>query len=518
MEPFLDDKYELQFSCEDSEAHSDYTRSPTKGSFFYGREIPLGVQLGIIRDLFRTTSNRIITETRYATHDEIIELLRACTVLREGYYRRNYLKEDNKNNPTNLLGDSPECDHLQIGIRKFQKPKKDYGKIFEKDEPGCWVLGIVEALKTNKPDSFSRGEIFYCTVPNGTHHTLLPIIAKYCRRDKEIRSGIKILPSEDIKNYLLGGKNVKKKGTAPEKLNISIINSGWSQLLQHIDQIHYNHEELPLKLMEYIWHQKHKEDMMEGLERCFGQESINYQRQSNDSSEISFITCGPNGNSPELQKYMDEKEAARSSKEQADREGILESHRLRHKSHWDNINKDRALLGEPPVEIAFNPDSICLYYVSESSDGDYKGIETKFPVTVPLSSRSHNTTKNALKAINISSSIGGPPPIITIPPPVKAPKLVRYRKRRPVSPPLDDTPPPRVTEALPRTTRKSRRVIITTSSPATKTPSPIDSNPLVPPTAGISKTVSSRAPRSKHGRGRPRSLRTTARARGLAPR
>ncbi|KAG2197580.1 hypothetical protein INT47_009578 [Mucor saturninus] len=572
MEPFIDDENQLMFSCENPEVHSYYKRPPTEGSIFDDKVIPLGVRLGIFRDLFRAYSHSSITASRYATHDEINELLRSCTILREGYIRRNFFKEDDKKLPTVLLGDSPECDHLQIGVRKFEKHRSKFERLDEERAPGFWVLGIVEALKTETEGSFSGGEIFYCTIPNRTHHTILPIIFKYCRRDMEIRSGIKHISSQDIADYFKGGKkrNVKNNGSTDKRMNTSIINSGWAQMKRHIASTHFNSEELPLKIMEYIWHQKHKNDMMHGLELCFGQESINYPSQPSDRRNMTFMTCGANGNSPELQKYMDEKATARALKVKAAREKVIETCRLEHELHVESVDKARALRGEPPHNFPFQPEHMKFLFPSESSDdNDYNGIVNAFPLAAPPP-RSGKTAKASLDGSTDSSVISRPPPIINTPRPTKpASKTVRYRKPLPVSLPIANTPPPRITKTAPRITKAGRRKtevakrvckalyptsmmftlnhndpiidkgpIIDKSSTIDKSPiinndSIIDNAPCVdntpPSITDISSPISNTPPakrgpgrpRSTRGpgqpRGRPRSLRTTRRARGLPP-
>ncbi|KAG2192950.1 hypothetical protein INT47_004689 [Mucor saturninus] len=281
MIPFIrtDARDQIYFYCPRSVVHDYYKRTCAKGSYFYCRKVELHIQLGVIRDYFRVPVHVDILSARAMSQGALTCISRDCAVLMSSDYRRHVLQEDESGHPTVLLGDSPNCHHLQIDESKFGKRK--------------------------------------------TQYTLLPILYKYCRRGSVIRSdgwaAYSSLHPQDSQNAYQNDTYVNEEQYATGDYFFSqhqVVNHsiGHATYDQPVLQSHG----LACEANGILWRQKNKTDVMAGLERCLREIAMNLTTPSSELEgevhEPSIFTRGTDGNPPEVQELMQTRAAIREAR------------------------------------------------------------------------------------------------------------------------------------------------------------------------------------------------------------
>lgn len=506
MIPFIrtDARDQIYFYCPRSVVHDYYKRTCAKGSYFYCRKVELHIQLGVIRDYFRVPVHVDILSARAISQGALTSISRDCAVLMSSDYRRHVLQEDESGQPTVLLGDSPNCHHLQIDESKFGKRKYNRGRRVD----GCWVFGIAEAISTSEPNKYKRGRCLFFTVPNRTQYTLLPILYKYCRRGSVIRydgwaaysslhpqdsqnayqndtyvneeqyaTGDYFFSQHQVVNHSIGhatydqvlGNNVR------ERINTNLIEGCWKDLKAKIQSQYYNPTDLPAKLMEFLWRQKNKTDVMAGLERCLREIAMNLTTPSSELEgevhEPSIFTRGTDGNPPEVQELMRTRAAIREARYLARFNRRTRNIEVEEANHLARVNRGRALLGEVNVaqnDVSSDEDSLM------NSDNDYEGINQE----------AHNTSF-------VNSNWRSPSPVVVDN--MSLPDII------------DGSLSPVLLHEL-RSPSFSANEAAAVDEPILRSPT---NSPIPSPIVRRTRTRG-----SGRGRGRPRSLNTTARTRG----
>ena len=261
--------------------HPDVMRSCTLNSVFYQRRIKFNNLYMMMIQYFQNPSLQFILESNAVSRPTVTSVVRDLHLLMENNWMRY--------NDNYLLGSDPEVDHIQIDESKFGKQKHNRGSRRE----GVWVLGIVEALAhPQKPGKYKKGRSFFCTVPNRTHHTLIPIIVSRCAAGSVIRSDdwaaySSLHPGDvrhptgysdnrqeytrlglhfrrhEVVNHSVGFATIDQvRGNRTVGLiNTNLIEGMWTAVKNTIKSVYRTEDACPGKLLEFLWRQQNKSDL-----------------------------------------------------------------------------------------------------------------------------------------------------------------------------------------------------------------------------------------------------------------
>ena len=225
-----------------------------------------------------------------------------------------------------LLGSDPDVDHIQIDESKFGKRKHNRGTRRE----GVWVFGLVEAVVDREnPGHFKKGRVFLCTVPNRTHHTLLPIIYSRCAPGTIIRSdgwaAYNSLHPEDVllesgyrdnrTEYSRQGLHFRLHQVVNHSdnyatidqvrgnytvglINTNLIEGVWTAVKRTIAPVYRTNRDCPGKLMEFLWRDQNKNNIYEGVKRML--KEVRFTAGTVEDEQDQLVTRGLDGNPPEV--------------------------------------------------------------------------------------------------------------------------------------------------------------------------------------------------------------------------
>jgi hypothetical protein len=325
----------------------------TRNSLFYRRKTLTNYTYSAIKSYFCGVQPATIWNTHSMSRGNLAQLFRDAQVLMFSDYHRYH--------GDYLLGSDRNCHHIQIDESKFGKRKNHRGHRVE----GVWVFGMVECLETGQSyryvnndegidelrPKYKAGRKFFCTVPNRSAATLLPIIYRYCARGTIIRSDGWAAYSglhprsrldsegnvlENTVDYDEGGFHFRAHQVVNHSLNFAttdqvrgnrgitgipssgrlhtnMIESFWRPLKEFIKPRNRNPEDCPGKLMEYLWRDVNKHDLEAAIHRALREVSFDPNNPANLVTEFipELITRGEDGNTMEENERRAEREAAR---------------------------------------------------------------------------------------------------------------------------------------------------------------------------------------------------------------